>query len=76
MASGVDGVFECATKSKRLEAVVADIVEGVRGALVKHDVTFDEYRQGIALSIDPHELPLLIDMLLNTTIRQIELLQR
>jgi chlorocatechol 1,2-dioxygenase len=30
--------------SKRLEAVVADIVGGVRGALVKHDVTFDEYR--------------------------------
>jgi hypothetical protein len=31
--------------NKRLEAVVADIVEGVRGTLTKHDVTFDEYRQ-------------------------------
>jgi chlorocatechol 1,2-dioxygenase len=34
--------------NKRLEAVVFDIVEGVRGALTKHDVTFDGYRQGIA----------------------------
>jgi chlorocatechol 1,2-dioxygenase len=61
--------------SKRLEAVVADIVGGVRGALVKHDVTFDEYRQGIAYimkTADQHELPLLIDVFLNTTICQIE----
>lgn len=61
--------------NKRLEAVVADIVEGVRGALVKHDVTFDEYRQGIAYimkTVDQHELPLLIDVFLNTTICEIE----
>jgi chlorocatechol 1,2-dioxygenase len=30
--------------NKRLEAVVSDIVEGVRGALTKHDVTLDGYR--------------------------------
>jgi chlorocatechol 1,2-dioxygenase len=75
----VDVVFDCGTKERvyeqALEAVVADIVEGVRGALVKHDVTFDEYRQGIACimkTVDQHELPLLIDVFLNTTICQIE----
>jgi chlorocatechol 1,2-dioxygenase len=42
---------------------------------VKHDVTFDEYRQGIAYvmkAVNEHELPLLIDVFLNTTICQIE----
>jgi chlorocatechol 1,2-dioxygenase len=61
--------------NKRLEAVVADIVEGIRGALTKHDVTFDEYRQGIGYimkTVDQRELPLLIDVFLNTTICQIE----
>jgi chlorocatechol 1,2-dioxygenase len=46
--------------NKRLEAVVSDIVEGVRGALTKHDVTFDGYRQGIAYimkTVDQRELP-------------------
>jgi hypothetical protein len=58
------------TLNKRLEAVVPDIVEGVRGALTKR-VTFDRYRQGIAhimRTVDQRELPLLIDVLLNTTI--------
>jgi chlorocatechol 1,2-dioxygenase len=61
--------------NKRLEVIVADIVEGIRGALTKHDVTFDEYRQGIAYiikTIDQRELPLMIDVFLNTTICQIE----
>jgi hypothetical protein len=38
-------------------------------------MTFDEYRQGIAYvmkTADQHELPLLIDVFLNTTICQIE----
>jgi chlorocatechol 1,2-dioxygenase len=59
----------------RLEAVVADIVEGIRGALTKHNVTFDEYRQGIGYvmkTVEAGELPLLIDAFLNTTICQIE----
>jgi chlorocatechol 1,2-dioxygenase len=59
----------------RLEAVVADIVEGIRGALTKHNVTFDEYRQGIAYvmkTVEAGELPLLIDAFLNTTICQVE----
>jgi chlorocatechol 1,2-dioxygenase len=61
--------------SSRLEVVVADIVEGIRGALTKHDVTFDEYRQGIDYimkTAEARELPLLIDVFLNTTICQIE----
>ena len=61
--------------NKRLEAVVSDIVEGVLGALTKHDVTFDGYRQGLAYiikTVDQPELPLLIDVFLNTTICQIE----
>nr|CAF32818.1 chlorocatechol 1,2-dioxygenase [Sphingobium herbicidovorans] len=61
--------------SNRLEAVVADIVEGIRGALMKHDVTFDEYRQGIGYimkTVEAGELPLMIDAFLNTTICQIE----
>jgi protocatechuate 3,4-dioxygenase beta subunit len=43
--------------------------------LTKHDVTFDGYRQGIAYTmkiVDQRELPLLIDVFLNTTICQIE----
>lgn len=33
--------------SNRIETVVASIVEGVHGALLRNDVTFDEFRQGI-----------------------------
>jgi chlorocatechol 1,2-dioxygenase len=36
--------------SDRLEAVVVDIIEGVRGALNKHDVTFDEYKLAPAVA--------------------------
>jgi chlorocatechol 1,2-dioxygenase len=42
--------------NERLEAVVAGMVEGVRGALTKHDVTFDEYRQGIAYIMTTYHL--------------------
>jgi chlorocatechol 1,2-dioxygenase len=61
--------------SNRLETVVSAIVDGVRAALIKHDVTFEEYRQGVKYlmaTADAHETPLLIDVFFNTTICDIE----
>jgi chlorocatechol 1,2-dioxygenase len=55
--------------NKRLEAVVSDIVKGVRGALTKHDATFDGYCQelpDIMKSVGQCELPLLIGVFPNT----------
>src|SRR3546814_450059 len=59
----------------RINAVVSDIVDGVRAALFKHDVTFDEYRVALAFLLDAFEkndVPLLMDVLFNTTIVKIE----
>src|SRR3546814_5750629 len=59
----------------RINAVVSDIVDGVRAALFKHDVTFDEYRVALAFLLDAFEkndVPLLMDVFFNTTIVKIE----
>lgn len=61
--------------SNRVETVVTSIVEGIRNALTRNDVTFDEYRQGIKYLLGnaaSGELPLLIDVFFNTTICDIE----
>ena len=61
--------------TNRLDAVVSSIVEGVRGALKEHDVTFDEYRQAVKFLkevTEAKELPLLVDVFFNTTIVEIE----
>src|SRR3546814_16658614 len=39
----------------RINAVVSDIVDGVRAALFKHDVTFEEYRVALAFLLDAFE---------------------
>lgn len=59
----------------RINAVVTDIVEGIRDALRKHDVTFDEYRAGVRLLMqvaESKETPLMIDVFMNSTIVEIE----
>src|SRR3546814_2455030 len=59
----------------RINAVVSDIVDGVRAALFKHDVTFEEYRVALAFLLDAFEkndVPLLMDVFFNTTIVKIE----
>lgn len=61
--------------SNRIEIVVAEIVEAIRGALVKHDVTFEEYRSAVKYLQDvaaAGEIPLLCDVFFNTTICDIE----
>ena len=61
--------------TNRLDAVVSSIVEGVRNALREHDVTFEEYRKGFKFMMDvaeAKELPLLMDLFLNTTIVEIQ----
>lgn len=61
--------------SNRIDAVVRAITEGIRSALKEQGVTFDEYRLGIKYlleSSEAMELPLLIDMLFNTTIVEIQ----
>jgi chlorocatechol 1,2-dioxygenase len=61
--------------SNRLETVVSAIVDGVRAAMIEHNVTFDEYRMGVKHLMETaatHETPLLIDVFLNTTICDIE----
>jgi chlorocatechol 1,2-dioxygenase len=60
---------------ERLAAVTDDIVAGVRSALKKHGVSFDEYRQGMKFLMqvaDSGEVPLMIDLFFNTTICEIE----
>ncbi|MEO0423535.1 MAG: dioxygenase [Pseudomonadota bacterium] len=55
----------------RLDTVVRSIVEGIRGALREHDVSFQEYRAGMKYLMETAkggELPLLIDLFMNTTI--------
>ncbi|WP_119166128.1 chlorocatechol 1,2-dioxygenase [Algihabitans albus] len=61
--------------SNRVEAITMDIVEAVRDVLRKHEVTFGEYRAGVGHMIktqEAKELPLLIDVFLNSTIVEIE----
>jgi chlorocatechol 1,2-dioxygenase len=59
----------------RIDAVASDIVEGIRQALVKHNVTFDEYRAGVMYAVktaNAGEIPLMLDAFLNSTISDIE----
>lgn len=60
--------------SNRLETVVDAIVEGVRNALRDNNVTMEEYRKGMqfmAETMKQGEIPLLIDLYINTTIVEI-----
>jgi len=53
-----------------IDTVVSAFVEGVRGALEKHDVTFDECRAAVKYLLgvaDAGEIPLLTDLFFNTT---------
>ncbi|MFD2427272.1 dioxygenase [Sphingobium scionense] len=61
--------------NNRIDAVVSDIVNGIRQALIKHEVTFDEYRAGVMYAVktgEAGEIPLLLDVFLNSTISDIE----
>ena len=52
-----------------------DPVEAVRDVLRKHEVTFDEYRAGMMHMVktqEAKEMPLRIDVFLNSTIVEIE----
>jgi chlorocatechol 1,2-dioxygenase len=57
--------------NNRIDAVVSAIVGGIRDAVAEHNVTFEEYRQGIGYimkTAEAGELPLLIDLFMNATI--------
>jgi transcriptional regulator GlxA family with amidase domain len=59
--------------SNRIETVVASIVEGVHGALVRNDVTSDEFRQSIEYlreNVASDEFPLLTDVHINRAAMQ------
>jgi transcriptional regulator GlxA family with amidase domain len=59
--------------SSRIETVVASIVERVHGALVRNDVTSDEFRQSIKYlkeKVASDEFPLLTDVHLNRAAMQ------
>nr|AAT99373.1 TfdC2 [Sphingomonas sp. TFD44] len=61
--------------NNRIHAVVSDIVDGIRNALIKHEVTFDEYRAGVMYAVktgEAGEIPLMLDVFLNSTISDIE----
>ncbi len=61
--------------SERTKTITLDIIEAVRDVLRKHEVTFPEYRAGFAHMIktqEAGEIPLLIDVYLNSTIVEIE----
>lgn len=61
--------------SDRLTAVVDDLVASTREVLRKHDISMMEYRQGMKFFIEAmqaKEIPLLIDVFLNTTIVEIQ----
>lgn len=65
--------------NNKIDAVVSDIIDGVRQALVKHEVTFEQYRAGIKHMMETAkagEIPLLLDVFLNTTVADIEQSQR
>lgn len=61
--------------TNRIHDVTMDIVEGIRDALRKNNVTFDEYRAGVRHMMqvaEGKETPLLLDVFLNSTIVEIE----
>lgn len=54
--------------AKQLDSVVTDIVESVRGVMVKHGVSLDQYRQAVGYLgklAEAKELPLLLDVFFN-----------
>ncbi|MDJ1009662.1 MAG: chlorocatechol 1,2-dioxygenase [Paracoccaceae bacterium] len=60
---------------ERTKAIIGDVVEALRGVLRKHEVTFAEYRAGfmhMAKTQEAGELPMLIDVFLNSTVVEIE----
>ncbi|SLN71225.1 Chlorocatechol 1,2-dioxygenase [Roseivivax jejudonensis] len=65
--------------SDRVKTITMDIVEAVRDVMRKHDVTFAEYRAGVGHLIktqEAKEIPLLLDVFLNSTVVEIENRQR
>lgn len=63
------------SKPNRLETIVSDIVSSVREVLIRHNVTFEEYRAGcnhLVKTGEAGELVMLADVFLNTTICEIE----
>lgn len=63
----------------RVKTVVDDIIKAVQDVLIKHNVTFEEYRAGFYYLIDAaekHEIPLMLDMFFNQTICDIEMKSR
>lgn len=59
----------------RLNTIITDLVAGTRSVIEKHNVTFDEYRAAIGFMLKTAaagEIPLLMDVFLNTTISQVE----
>jgi len=63
------------THQKRVESVVSDMVDAIRGVLRKHEVSFDEYRAGVRHLMavaESGETPLLLDVFFNSTIVAIE----
>ncbi|PTD16803.1 catechol 1,2-dioxygenase [Sphingomonas fennica] len=59
----------------RINAVVSDIVEGIRAAMFKHNVTYDEYQIAQSFLLDAFakkDIPLLLTTFFNTTIVKIE----
>lgn len=67
--------------SNRTDIVVYDIVKAVREVLVRHKVTFEEYRSGVAFLMGyskaaEFEIPLSCDLWFNATISDIEMMSR
>ena len=61
--------------SDRVKTITQDLIEAVRNVLIKHEVTFPEYRAGFAHLVktqEAGEIPLLLDVYLNSTIVEIE----
>ena len=61
-----------APTSTRLEAIVNDVVAALSDIITKHNITWDEYRMATDWAVKagsvPHELPMLGDVFLGTTI--------
>jgi chlorocatechol 1,2-dioxygenase len=63
--------------SNRAENVIYDIVKAVREVLRKHEVTFEEYRKGVAFLMQyTKAIPLTCDVWFNATISDIEMTRR
>lgn len=61
--------------NERVKTITLDLVEAVRDVLRRHDVTFGEYRAGFMHLVKTQqagEIPLLIDVFLNSTVVEIE----